>query len=193
MPEGNPTPSNGDLSEVIREPRCHAHLPLIPHTQKNKSHRLSRWWVRYAGVSPQNGCRLPHHKDQLQPGYTSGGGGSQSPASCPPQLLEARGASHPSSISHEGRLWSRQSSPSLHWFTSCITILLSAHLIKGLLLQIIHQGEEASSYKTLLFTESTLNHVHTQHTRKISGTGMLKVLSAMNRSVKMIKYRAALA
>lgn len=36
VPEGNPVASNGDIDEVIREPRCNAYLPLIPHTQKNK-------------------------------------------------------------------------------------------------------------------------------------------------------------
>lgn len=76
---------------------------------------------------------------------------------------------------------------------SCISILLPAYLRKGLLLQIIHRGEEASSYKTLPFTESTLNHAHTQQAKKISAPGMLKVLSATNKGVKVIKYRAPLA
>lgn len=50
MQAGSQTPSNGDLSEVIQEPRGSAHLPLIP----NK--RCSNCAALRAIGSPMNVC-----------------------------------------------------------------------------------------------------------------------------------------
>lgn len=69
---------------------------------------------------PTKQGRLSQHEGRLQPGCASGGGGSWSPTPCPPWPLEARGASLRRAIPHGGRLLSRQSSPSPHWFISCI-------------------------------------------------------------------------
>lgn len=56
-----------------------------------------------------------------------------------------------------------------------------------------YSSEKGSSYKTPLFTESALNHVHTQHVKQTLATGMLKLLTVMKKVVEVIKCRAALA
>lgn len=114
------------------------------------------------------------HKYQLTPGCTGGAWSSQPMAPCLPPAVEAKGISTPISRAHERR--SLQSNPSLQWSTSCSSILLSSsHSVKEILLQIIHNGEEASSYRMFV------SRVHTQHAREISATGMLSAVCSEER------------
>lgn len=80
----------------------------------------------------------------------------------------------------------------IHPHAGSQAVVLSARLTKGLLQTIINQ-RKVQVTKHPLFTESALNHVHTQHVKQTLATGMLKLLIVRKKVVKLIKCRVALA